>query len=99
LCCVCFWPTSAGLLTSMYLSMQGEDICMALQTHINDIMMKRLTKAKAAMVTAGSADAATSQGASAPTSDGGYGPRYEAHISEMQAKLDTANNRWDGTLR
>lgn len=73
--------------------MQGEDICMALQTHINDIMMKRLTKAKAAMVTAGSADAAASQGASAPAGDGGYGPRYEAHISEMQAKLDTANNR------
>ena len=65
---------------------------MALQTHINDIMMKRLTKAKAAMVTAGSADAAASQGASAPAGDGGYGPRYEAHISEMQAKLDAANN-------
>lgn len=27
---------------------QGEDICMALQTHINDIMMKRYSKAKAA---------------------------------------------------
>lgn len=25
---------------------QGEDICMALQTHINDIMMKRYSKAK-----------------------------------------------------
>ena len=23
---------------------QGEDICMALQTHINDIMMKRYSK-------------------------------------------------------
>jgi hypothetical protein len=29
-------------------SKQGEDICMALQTHINDIMMKRYSKAKAA---------------------------------------------------
>lgn len=27
---------------------QGEDICMALQTHINDIMMKRYSKARAA---------------------------------------------------
>lgn len=27
---------------------QGEDICMALQTHINDIMMKRYSKVKAA---------------------------------------------------
>ena len=25
---------------------QGEDICMALQTHINDIMMKRYSKAR-----------------------------------------------------
>ncbi len=31
-------------------SKQGEDICMALQTHINDIMMKRYTKAKATQV-------------------------------------------------
>lgn len=26
--------------------LQGEDICMALQTHINDIMMKRYSKAR-----------------------------------------------------
>ncbi len=26
---------------------QGEDICMALQTHINDIMMKRYSKVSA----------------------------------------------------
>lgn len=38
---------------------------MALQTHINDIMMKRLTKAKAAMVPAGEAGAAVAQGAAA----------------------------------
>ena len=25
---------------------QGEDICMALQTHINDIMMKRYSKVR-----------------------------------------------------
>jgi hypothetical protein len=66
---------------------------MALQTHINDIMMKRLTKAKAAMVADGGASAAASQSAPAAGGDGGYGPRYEAHISEMQSKLDSANNR------
>ncbi len=33
-------------------SKQGEDVCMALQTHINDIMMKRYSKAKAAQVRA-----------------------------------------------
>lgn len=66
---------------------------MALQTHINDIMMKRLTKAKAAMAADGGA-AAAPQGGAAAAGDGGYGPRYEAHISEMQAKLDAANNKW-----
>ena len=28
---------------------QGEDICMALQTHINDIMMKRYSKVRPAL--------------------------------------------------
>ena len=28
---------------------QGEDICMALQTHINDIMMKRYSKVPSAL--------------------------------------------------
>ena len=31
---------------------QGEDICMALQTHINDIMMKRYSKVGAEKVNA-----------------------------------------------
>lgn len=31
-------------------SKQGEDICMTLQTHINDIMMKRYAKTKAQQV-------------------------------------------------
>ena len=31
---------------------QGEDICMALQTHINDIMMKRYSKVKGAFISA-----------------------------------------------
>ena len=31
---------------------QGEDICMALQTHINDIMMKRYTKARSLLLPA-----------------------------------------------
>lgn len=29
---------------------QGEDICMALQTHINDIMMKRYSKVRRLVV-------------------------------------------------
>ncbi len=29
---------------------QGEDICMALQTHINDIMMKRYSKVEKSII-------------------------------------------------
>lgn len=66
---------------------------MALQTHINDIMMKRLTAQKAqAAGTAGSAPAAA-PATSEASQGGGRGPQYEAHISSMQSKLDSANNR------
>jgi hypothetical protein len=41
---------------------QGEDICMALQTHINDIMMKRYSKAR----TASCRPASTPRAAAAP---------------------------------
>jgi hypothetical protein len=63
-------------------SKQGEDICMALQTHINDIMMKRYSKAKAAQE--GGADLATGGGG------GDFGPKYQAHVGELQRQLDEA---------
>lgn len=66
--------------------MQGEDICMALQTHINDIMMKRLTAHKSG-ATAGN-------GTPAPATDtAGRGPQYDSHITTMQTKLDATMNR------
>ncbi|KAL4451514.1 hypothetical protein ABPG75_007176 [Micractinium tetrahymenae] len=61
---------------------QGEDICMALQTHINDIMMKRYSKAKAAQE--GGADLAAAGGG------GDFGPKYQAHVGELQRQLDEA---------
>ncbi|PSC75171.1 kinesin-like calmodulin-binding isoform X1 [Micractinium conductrix] len=61
---------------------QGEDICMALQTHINDIMMKRYSKAKAAQE--GGADI------SAAPSGGDFGPKYQQHVGELQRQLDEA---------
>ncbi|GMH43112.1 hypothetical protein BSKO_11034 [Bryopsis sp. KO-2023] len=56
---------------------QGEDICLALQTHINDIMMKRYSKAKAMQA----ADGKTRES----------GPRYEKHANQMQKLLEEKN--------
>ena len=67
-------------------SKQGEDICMALQTHINDIMMKRYSKAQAA-----SGDGAGSGDPDAPA-EANFGPKYQAHIGELQRQLDEAND-------
>lgn len=66
---------------------------MALQTHINDIMMKRLNAQKAqAAGAAGSATMAATTSTDVQQG-GGRGPQYEAHISAMQSKLDAANDR------
>lgn len=55
---------------------QGEDICTALQTHINDIMMKRYSKAKQ-----------TNNGdRSLPQAN--FGPKYEQHVSSIQKALE-----------
>ena len=62
-------------------SKQGEDICMALQTHINDIMMKRYSRAKAA-----SGD----EGAAGGPAGAEFGPKYQAHVAELQRQLDEA---------
>ncbi len=60
---------------------QGEEICMALQTHINDIMMKRYSKAQAATGEEGETDG---------PSQANFGPKYQAHIGELQRQLDEA---------
>ncbi|KAK9815534.1 hypothetical protein WJX72_005298 [[Myrmecia] bisecta] len=65
-------------------SKQGEDICMALQTHINDIMMKRYSKAKAMQ-------GGDSKAASSAAPPAAYGAQYEKHLGEMQKQLDDAN--------
>ena len=59
---------------------QGEDICMALQTHINDIMMKRYSKAKQQQV----------QGRDG-LPQANFGPKYEQHVSHIQKLLEEAN--------
>lgn len=61
---------------------QGEDICMALQTHINDIMMKRYSRAKAMS----GADTKNGQSPSLPQAN--FGPKYEQHMAQMQKQLE-----------
>jgi hypothetical protein len=55
---------------------QGEDICTALQTHINDIMMKRYSKAKQS----------NSGDRSLPQAN--FGPKYEQHVNSIQKTLE-----------
>jgi hypothetical protein len=59
-CCLQFGSSSQAVFFKMrvagvlhifqFETRQGEDICMALQTHINDIMMKRYSKVICACV-------------------------------------------------
>ncbi len=64
---------------------QGEDICMALQTHINDIMMKRYSKAKAA------SDArASDSGGAGGAGSSAYSAKMEEALREQGAALERA---------
>lgn len=79
---------------------QGEDICMALQTHINDIMMKRYSKSSKPMSAApGGAQAASSGAPGTNAAAGGAGTsaygggKYEAHVQQVQKLLEEANKR------
>eukprot|EP00878_Enallax_costatus_P030168 GHUV01032825.1.p1 GENE.GHUV01032825.1~~GHUV01032825.1.p1 ORF type:complete len:1266 (+),score=433.04 GHUV01032825.1:2206-6003(+) len=74
---------------------QGEDICMALQTHINDIMMKRYSKVKqAAASDAGKAGTDGVQPAALPPSGMGgnsaYNAKMEEHLKEQQQQVEEA---------
>lgn len=73
---------------------QGEDICMALQTHINDIMMKRYSKAKAMAAAEGKGQSHQQQSNGA-LPQANFGPKYEAHVSQIQKMLEEANKRVD----
>lgn len=71
---------------------QGEDICLALQTHINDIMMKRYSKSKAQATHPAAAAQATSEQAAPAEARGKEaahtGPKHEKHANQMQKTLD-----------
>jgi len=76
---------------------QGEDICMALQTHINDIMMKRYSKAKAMAQGDGKAGTGMGSGGGQDTNLGlsqpNFGAKYDQHVSSLQTALEEAKAR------
>ncbi|KAJ9511982.1 hypothetical protein QJQ45_004434 [Haematococcus lacustris] len=85
---------------------QGEDICMALQTHINDIMMKRYSKAKAMQLAGDGKGGAGVGGAPGAPANGGlglmqgnFGPKYEAHVAQLQSELEDTQKRLQGLQR
>lgn len=71
---------------------QGEDICMALQTHINDIMMKRYSKAKALAQADGKQPGIGLASAN-------FGPKYEQHMAQLQKMLEEANKKLEEVQR
>jgi len=72
---------------------QGEDICVALQTHINDVMMRRYSKAKAVASDPVSGQQQTLfKGEGAPGTMS-FGHVYEKRVADMAKVLDEANNR------
>ncbi|KAG1674601.1 hypothetical protein FOA52_001850 [Chlamydomonas sp. UWO 241] len=78
---------------------QGEDICMALQTHINDIMMKRYSKAKAMATGGPESKAAPSNPDALGLQQANYGAKYEEHVAQLQKSLEEAQQRVDQTQR
>eukprot|EP00803_Ostreobium_quekettii_P000922 evm.model.scf_757EXC.1 EVM.evm.TU.scf_757EXC.1 scf_757EXC:319-12045(-) len=65
---------------------QGEDICMALQTHISDIMMKKYSKAKQL-----SSNGRTT--GTAGLAQANFGQKYEQHMKQMQEAVSESETR------
>uniref|UniRef100_A0A7S0R8D5 Kinesin-like protein n=1 Tax=Pyramimonas obovata TaxID=1411642 RepID=A0A7S0R8D5_9CHLO len=71
---------------------QGEDICVALQTHINDVMMRRYSKAKAVASDPASGAASNFKGEGAPGTMS-FGHVYEKRVADMSKVLDEKDAR------
>lgn len=86
-------------------SKQGEDICMALQTHINDIMSKRYHKTATKAMNQSqdgslhhttsnvAAQAAAALANNAPLPNAHLGPVYQDHVTAMQHELEAAKEK------
>ncbi|XP_074560216.1 kinesin-like protein KIN-14I [Curcuma longa] len=70
---------------------QGEEICVALQTHINDVMLRRYAKARSATVGAIQGD--FSHSSKAPSSD-----MHEKRIQELSRSIEESQKNIDRLL-
>ncbi|CAD7697902.1 unnamed protein product [Ostreobium quekettii] len=75
-------------------SKQGEDICMALQTHISDIMMKKYSKGK--QLTSSAPDRPSG---AAGLAQANFGPKYEQHMKQMQEAVSESETKIEDQVK
>lgn len=68
--------------------MQGEEICVALQTHINDVMLRRYSKARSA--SGGAIHGDFSQTVKTPSMD-----VYEKRVQELSRAAEESQKNAD----
>uniref|UniRef100_A0ACD5YAL9 Uncharacterized protein n=1 Tax=Avena sativa TaxID=4498 RepID=A0ACD5YAL9_AVESA len=69
---------------------QGEEICVALQTHINDVMLRRYSKARN-----GSATSTVSQNDVSLTDKSPTGEMYDKRVLELSKEVDESQKKAD----
>ena len=85
---------------------QGEEICLALQTHINDVMMKRYAKKKEAATNGAAAGGQADKGAARSAAPGSEKPAtqgdgaaafapYNKQAAEVSKRLEEERERAD----
>lgn len=67
--------------------MQGEEICVALQTHINDVMLRRYSKARSAANGTVNGDISSNNNKS-PVVD-----TYEKRLQELSSALEESEKK------
>lgn len=68
--------------------MQGEEICVALQTHINDVMLRRYSKARSAA--SGSVNGDISNNFRTPNME-----LYEKRLQDMSKTIEETQKKTD----
>ncbi|XP_056696492.1 kinesin-like protein KIN-14E isoform X2 [Spinacia oleracea] len=74
---------------------QGEEICVALQTHINDVMLRRYSKARAGVNNATSGEVPNNSKPLAPTFTAEV---YEKQLQDLYKSVEESQNQIDQLL-
>ncbi|KAL5143064.1 Kinesin-like protein KIN-14I [Glycine soja] len=72
---------------------QGEEICVALQTHINDVMLRRYSKARSAAAGGGSLNGDISSNSKPPNME-----LYEKRVQELSKLIEESQKNADQLL-